>query len=233
MAGTKQICVICEGKSEVGYLAVLTRLLGRLSQDRGNYFQPIAFAGKPPGRGVGTGAFEKVQTAFFRERRQSPKSAFLIWTDADLAVREAASAPDRFRLHLPILLGGKNGQPPFLVSSVNFEDFLALHFDDGLYEEWKAVFLNRGHFRAPLQAEEYVPLFRPFWKRSAGAGLIEYQKGALPAGWLDERALRNLFRHCDDPDVLPPVKNLTPQPTFGEFLRTEILSVFPDLSPAP
>ena len=178
---------------------------------------------------MGTGAFEKVQTAFFRERRQSPKSAFLIWTDADLAVREAASAPDKFRLHLPILLGGKNGQPPFLLSPVNFEDFLAQHFDDSLYEEWKKAFLNRGHFETPLYAEEYVPLFRTFWKRSAGAGSTEYQKGVLPAGWLDEQALRNLFRHCDDPDLLAPVRSLTPQQTFGEFLKQEILAAFPDL----
>lgn len=229
MAGTKQICVICEGKSEVGYLSALTRLLGRLSQDRGDVFPPIAFVGKPPARGVGTGAAEKVLAAFVRERRQSPKSQFLIWTDADLAIREASSSPDKFRRHLPILLGGKKGQPPFSMSALNFEDFLAMHFDAGLYAEWKECFRTKGHFSTPLHSEEYLPLFRPFWERSAGDG-FEYQKGALPAGWLDERALANLFRHCGDTEVLGTFRTLGLPTTFGEWLQTEILSAFPELN---
>ena len=231
MAGTRQICVVCEGKSEVVYLSLLTRLLGRLSQDRGDVLPPVAFAGKPPGRGVGTGEIDKVRASFERERRKSPRTAFSIWTDADLAVREAAESPEKFRRHLPVLRGGKNGQPPFSMSPLNFEDFLAMHFDSGLYAEWKEAFRAAGHFTRPLHAEQYLPVFRPFWERSAGKNAGKYQKGALPADWLGECALRNLFRHCADPEVLASVRAVTPSPTFGEYLRDVILPAFPELNP--
>ena len=232
MSAVRPYCVVCEGKSEVSYLARLAKFLGEEAAAQGLFASPVGFVGKPAVHGAGGGDCKKVMSAYKQERPKNPRTSFCIWVDADLYVRERDDDPDAVCEHRSVILGRPGKNPPFSFSALAFEDFLAMHFDDALYGEWKSAFMATGHFIRPLHEVDYLPHFQPFWHRGTGSGK-DYEKGDLPDDWVSAASLRNLFRHCDDPDVLAPVKHLTPQPTFGEFLRTEILSVFPDLAPAP
>ena len=229
MSGFRPWCVVCEGKSEVSYLANLARFLRSEMDARGLFVPPVSFVGKPPVHGVGTGRCETVKTAFEKERTGNRRASFRIWVDADLFVREETNDPASFSRHRAVFLGTSRRLPAFSFSSLNFEDFLALHFDDGLYEDWKRTFSAKGHFLHPLHGRDYLPLFRPFWRQFIGETAPAYEKGDIPDGTITERSLANLFRHCGDPDVVSAVRNITSEPTFAEFLRHEILAAFPDL----
>lgn len=233
MNTTRHFCVICEGKSEVSYLTRLTKFLGEEATAGGMFVPPVAFAGKPPVHGVEGGDCKTVMAAFNRERAKNRKAKFRIWVDADIHIREKVDDPAAFARHVNSILGKTGKAPPFSFSALSFEDFLAMHFDDALYADWKAEFALKKHFSRPLHEKEYIPLFQPFWRRRDGADGLAYEKGSIPENWFSAKSLGNLFRHCDDPEVLAAVRALTPEPTFAEFLRGEITSAFPELWPNP
>lgn len=230
MNAPRHFCVICEGKSEVSYLTRLTKFLVEEAAACGVYAPPVAFAGKPPVYGAEGGDCRTVMAAFNRERAKNRKAAFRIWVDADIHVRERMDDPEAFARHATSILGKTEKSPPFSFSALSFEDFLAMHFDDGLYADWKAAFAAEGHFSRPLHERDYLPLFQPFWLRRDGADGSAYVKGDIPENWFSAESLGNLFRHCDDHEVLAAVHALTPEPTFAEFLRREILAAFPGLT---
>lgn len=103
----------------------------------------------------------------------------------------------------------------------------ALSAKGKLYGDWKRDLTSNGHFSRPLHECQYLPLFQPYWHRWTGLN-GDYKKGDLPDDLITVESLSNLFRHCDDPDVLSAVREVTPSLTFGEFLRREILSAFPE-----
>ena len=209
--------IICEGKSEIAYLSHLARFLRGLAQARGLFFPPLTFTGIPPVHGVGGGGYPKVNQVFRAERKANWRGHLKIWLDADVYVREKNEAPDTFAKRTLVTKGYCS------FSALVFEDFLAMHFDDGLYEEWKRAFARRGHFAKPLVKAEHDPLFLPFWGRAIGNPDARYKKGDLPEDWITVASLTNLFRHCVDPDILFPVRALTPAPTFPEFLHDQFL----------
>ena len=233
MSAPRHFCIVCEGKSEVSYLARLAKFLGEEAAAQGLFASPVGFVGKPAVHGSGGGDCKQVMSAYRQERPKNPRTSFRIWIDADLYVRERDDDSVAFNRHLLVILGRPGKNPPFSFSALSFEDFLAMHFDDALYADWKSTFAAKGHFTRPLHERDYLPLFQPFWLRRAGADGSAYVKGDIPENWFSAKSLGNLFRHCDDQDVLTAVRALTPEPTFAEFLRGEITSAFPELWPKP
>lgn len=227
MSAIRPFCIICEGKSEVSYLAKLAKFLEEEAGARNMFASPVGFVGKPAVYGAGGGDCRTVTAAFKREKNQNRKAFFRIWVDADLYVREKESNPTKFARLSPVFLGHSGSIPPFSFSGLLFEDFLAMHFDDTLFMDWKREFASVGHFNQPLSERNYLPLFQPYWHRKMGSN-ENYKKGDLPDDWITVESLANLFRHCDDFEVLSLVRKITQEPTFGEFLRKEILSVFPE-----
>lgn len=227
MFGFRHWSIICEGKSEVSYLALLSRFIR--DQLMGSDFgvPPVSFSGKPPIHGAGGGAYKKVNKAFSDEGKSNRHGNFKIWVDADLYLREKSEAPGTVAQRTLIAKGY------FAFSALVFEDFLAMHFDDALYADWKQTFAACGHFKDPLVKDKHGPLFLPFWRRAVGNPAAHYDEGDLPDDWITETSLGNLFRHCEDSDLVTPVRTLTRQPTFGEFLRGELTAAFPALLPTP
>lgn len=222
MSGFHHWCVICEGKSEVTYLALLSRFIRDHLTGADCGVPPLSFSGKPPIHGAGGGSYKKVNKAFRDERQSNRHANFKIWVDADLYLREKSEAPDTFAKRSLV------GKGYFAFSALVFEDFLAMHFDDDLYADWKQTFAAKRHFQEPLVEDDYLPVFQPFWQRAVGNPAAKYKKGDLPEDWISSGSLANLFRHCEDPVLVSPVLTLAPNPTFAEFLRTEISSAFPD-----
>lgn len=225
MSGFRHWCIICEGKSEVSYLALLNRFIRDHLTDADSGGSRLSFSGKPPVHGVGTGAYKQVSKAFRNESKSNPGRRCRIWVDADLYLREKIDAPDTFAKRSLVHKGY------FSFSSLVFEDFLAMHFDDALYAEWKQTFAAEGHFDKPLVKKAHEPLFLPFWRRAVGDPAAHYDEGDLPDNWITETSLANLFRHCDDPALVSPVQTLTDVLTFGEFLRNELSTAFPSRIP--
>ena len=171
--------------------------------------------------------------AFKRKRTKNRKAAFRIWVDSDIHVRERMDDPEAFARHATSILGKSEKAPAFSFSALSVEGFLAMHIDDALYADRKSAFAAKGHFTRPLHERDYLPLFQPFWLRRDVAGGSAYVKGDIPENWFSAKSFGNLFRHCDDREVLAAVRALTPEPTFAEFLCGEITSAFPELWPKP
>lgn len=160
MTGFRHWCIICEGKSEVTYLALLSRFIrDRLAADSG--IPPLAFSGKPPVHGAGGGAYPLVGKAYRDERKVNRRANFKIWVDADLYLREKAEAPTTFAQRELV------GKGLFSFSALVFEDFLAMHFDDDLYAAWKRVLPPRG--TSPIR-----------WSKR-NTNLFSFRSGSVPS----------------------------------------------------
>lgn len=226
MTPSSHWCILCEGKSEITYL----KLLSRFIRDASSALSlPVSFAGRPPDFGMGGGHLPDITRAYKQECKRKGDKQIRIWVDADIPLRDKAKTPDKFAKGWATSLDKWS----FAFSPLVFEDFLAMHFDDALYADWKQTFAASGHFKDPLIKDKHEPLFLPFWRRALGDPDTHYDEGDLPDDWITDASLSNLFRHCSDPDLVSPVRTLTPQPTFGEFLRDELTSAFPALLPTP
>lgn len=178
MSGFRHWSIICEGKSEVTDLALLSRFIRDHLMGADSGIPPLSFSGKPPVYGVGTGNYKQVDKVYRAERKSNRRGNFKIWVDADLYLREKAAAPGTFAQRSLIRDGC------FEFSALVFEDFLAMHFDDALYADWKRAFAASGHFKDPLVKDEYEPLFLDFWRRAVGDPAAHYDEGDLPDGWI-------------------------------------------------
>ena len=148
---------------------------------------------------IGGGAFGLVHRTFREVSPHNRKIPLMIWVDRDIYVRnsnrsERASASS---------YAGKRTVPDFHFSVMNFEDFLALHFDAGLFEMWKEILDKHGHFVVPLCSDAYDELWRPIWEEfihvHPEVGHGGYKKGSLPEGFVSLASLRNLRRNVADP----------------------------------
>ena len=218
-------CILCEGKSEITYL----KLLSRFIRDTSSAFSPpVSFMGRPPNFGIGGGHLRDIARAYKQECPHKGNKQIRIWVDADVPLREKAKTPSKFAQGWANSLGKWS----FAFSPLVFEDFLAMHFPDDLFRGWKATLAKTPHFTVPLVEEEYLPLFRDFWHEITGES---YDKGSLPENWVTEARLRNLFNHYSDSAFLSPVLTLTTNPSFPEFLHAQLFhaNIIPDLPPPP
>ena len=58
---------------------------------------------------------------------------------------------------------------------MNFEDFLALHFDDDLFDQWYDTISATGHFCKPLLGDVYAPVSERLGYCDYGAGRTDFK----------------------------------------------------------
>lgn len=213
--------VVCEGASECNYLLHLNRFLATLPPPRDAGLVPLRLIPRPknvdPKTGVnvgcGGGDYGKVSKCYRSEHATNRSYPFGIWVDADLYVRNDKDCGTRYK-------GRPAGIPAFDFSVLNFEDFLALHADELLFEKWVHEMLSAGHFNRPLYWEEYEPHYLNVF--------TAYLKNSLPVDFISVESLRNLFRHMD---MLPSVDRcgLTIDKTFAGFMKKILTEAYPQI----
>lgn len=214
--------IVCEGASECNYLEHLNRFLSRLPPPAQAGQTPLQFIPKPSqvdprtGRkaGCGGGSYAKVSKVYRSEWIKNQGYPFGIWVDADLYIR---NDKDNFKAYS----NRPGGIPDFLFSIFNFEDFLALHATDEVFEKWRAKMQQAGHFQSPLHWTQYEPLYREFFP--------VYQKGRLADDFMETETLCNFLRHWQMVAPLANLGCLTGCRTFADLLANVLRDNYPDL----
>jgi hypothetical protein len=201
--------IVCEGKSEWAYLQRLQSFLDAQPLPNGSFDPPLILIG-PTQAVVKTGTFGKLKSRFNTTRKQNRQSSIQIWADFDLYHRNDKNCADHYK-HKP------KGIPDILFSFHNFEDFLALHWDENRFQDWLR-FGNQGHFTMPLHAEDYLPEIQRIFPG--------YKKGDLPVDFITWDALNNLKRNLSHQPTSNP-NNLQGLRGFADFLIAEIERAIP------
>ena len=165
--------IICEGNSEYAYIQKLNRFLVEHNYD----FTLSA-------RIVGTGHYKEVQRKYRKEQKNNPNLPIKIWVDRDTYFRNDEGDGYNYE-HKSSKI------PSFLFSTMNFEDFLALHTDEKTLENWFQVCSRRHHHSRPLKEIEYLPLVKEHL-------FSNYNKGDIPFEITSDK-LERLFKQKDSP----------------------------------
>ena len=191
--------IIVEGPSERAYMQRLASFLeSEMPLDEDGFSSRLVFYPTMTNNRIGGGSYNLVHKAYKTLCPQNPKTPLMVWVDLDIYIRnsnqrERASA---------VGYKNKGKMPDFHFSVMNFEDFLALHFDEGLFVCWKMTFDLAGHFVVPLHSDKYDKLWQPIWTKflikHPEVGIGEYKKGSIPEGFITSRALNNLRRNIFD-----------------------------------
>ncbi len=173
------IIIICEGPSERAYLQQLNRIL-REKECHVSFNARLSNGGD----------FSTVKKKFRQERKNNKKAPIFIWVDFDLYKRNDKGNKDKYE---------NRGRdiPEFLFSKMNFEDVLILHFEKRIIDKWIQICKEKRHFNKPLFSDDYLPLFKRFYKNEVG---IKYNKGDLPFD-LDEAKIMNIFKNSHDKNI--------------------------------
>ncbi len=180
------IIVVCEGASENAYLQELNRFFRE-------HRIPLTFAP----RVVGNGAFKAVAGYFRNIRRFMRDEEILIWVDLDIYTHSEANN----YLNKPASI------PDFLFSEMNFEDFLLLHMDRNQVLHWQSVAEKYDHFRHPMPAAVYMPIYKT-------AAFKYYRKGRMPFK-INAKTLGQLFMNLHD-------KKIRFRNGFGLFIENRL-----------
>ena len=165
--------IICEGNSEYTYIQKLNRFL---LENNFNFTLNAKIAG--------SGHYTKIKNKYLNEHKNNPKLPIKIWVDKDTYVRNDEGDNDKYERNLSKI-------PDFLFSTMNFEDFLALHTDEKTLENWFQVCSRRHHHSRPLKEVEYLPLVKEHL-------FSNYNKGDIPFEITSDK-LERLFKQKDSP----------------------------------
>ncbi len=191
--------IIVEGPSERAYMQRLASFLeSEMPLEEDGYSSRLIFYPTITNNRIGGGSYNLVHKAYKTLCPQNPKTPLMVWVDLDIYIRnsnqrERASAAG---------YKNKGTMPDFHFSVMNFEDFLALHFDEVLFVRWKMTFDLAGHFVVPLHSDKYDKLWQPIWTefliKHPEVGIGEYKKGSIPEGFITVGTLNNLRRNILD-----------------------------------
>ena len=215
--------VVCEGASEANYLAQLNRILATLPPPNGLWGRPLRFnlpilgeascdkITEYAGRCVGNGKYSSMLKAWKKVVNDNPSTSKLLWCDWDLYARNDDGNMEAYQ-HKSARV------PDFHFSFQNFEDFVAMHFEDDGFNAWIAEMAKKHHWRVPLHSESYLPLFEQY--------LPQYEKGCLPDDWLCLSRLNNMRRH------ITGIMHLNPRPIshyliFADFISRTLHLFYP------
>ena len=98
--------------------------------------------------------------------------------------------------------GRKKDIKAFYFSFHNFEDFLALHFDDARFAAYAKAVAASGHCDRPLCGASHEKLFAPIYMDFTGE---TYRKGMLSEGFVGKAGLSNLVRNMERRVILPVI----------------------------
>ncbi len=212
--------IVCEGEAEWAYLQRLQAFLDAQPLPDGAFETPLRIIG-PEHSVAKTGSFGKIKSAYNRTRKANTRvRSIQIWADFDLYHRNDYQCADNYAAKT-------NGIPDFLFSFHNFEDFFALHFDGGAFDEWLRFGGPGGlrHFITPLHSEGYLPEIKRIFPG--------YGKGGLPPDFVSWDTLRNVKTNMAHQPTSNP-HDLKGIRSFAEFLVREIERTYPgSLDPAP
>lgn len=138
----KTYIILCEGSSEVAYIQILNRILNGKNIN-------ISFAAKE----IGTGHFSDVEKAYKKKCKENKKLEKVIWVDKDIYKRNDRNNNTKYS-------NKKNNIPDFLFTTYNFEDFLVMHLDDNISDNWHQILNTQNHFNMPLKSDKYIPLIK-------------------------------------------------------------------------
>ena len=180
------ISVICEGSSEVNYIVRLKAYLDELdvAWTMDTLLVPI---------NAGSGNFHVIEQRIRAERNRQRRGSFMTWVDYDIYQRNDNRCRDAY-------LRRRRDVKAFYFSFHNFEDFLALHFDDARYALYCAGVAREGHADNPLHSVEHSAVFNPIYLDFTGEA---YRKGMLSEGFVEKEGLANLVRHMLNRAILP------------------------------
>lgn len=210
--------IVSEGSSERAYIQQLRSFLANKMPVADDFRPRLDLIPKVTNNGAGGGQFALVQQTYRKCRKADKRTPIMVWVDADIYVRNEGVVEERNAKNY----AGKKNLPDFLFSVMNFEDFLALHFDDDIFEKWYEAFSPQ-HFKVPMHGSQHMPIFVKIWQEHANRNSCKpYSKGDLPSGFISVHSLKNLMRHISDPRIVALFRANTPTDTFAEFLASKI-----------
>ena len=207
--------VVAEGSSEYQYLQRLNSFLARDLSSPDDDMPRLIFSARPKNGGVGGGKFSLVKKAYRNAKRENAKAEIIIVVDLDIYIRGGTAQEKRNANEY----AAKKDIPDFHFSVMNFEDFLALHFDDEAFDWWYDTFDTAGHFVRPLVSAEYGKKFAPIWESVYGS---KYRKGEIPSDFITKKALSNLIRHVKDKRILELFNATAGTETFAQLVVREL-----------
>ncbi len=223
----RHVIIVCEGRSEASYLRALQRFVENELPLASNEEDPrLRFVVLPDeSSGVETGSFDKIFSAYKATQDEYATELVHVWVDADIYIRNEPLPSNLSKHNGTEYLSEVSKVLEFKFSYYNFEDFIALHYDEADFQKWKTQVLhcrlegmNKSHFEQPLSRKVYMPLFHKFSRN--------YSKGKTPVQFSKE-SFANLRRNLEDPDVIAMGGRLLPGINFGKFL----LGIFDDVYP--
>lgn len=203
---------VCEGTSEQTYIQRLQSFIEKLPTRDGTAFPTLIFVAPNRTHIANGGQYQALKRTYGNVRKRNPRSQITVWTDFDLYHRDDGGCA--------IAYAGKgHAMPDFHFSFHNFEDFISLHFDGDLFEEWYR-WGQEGHFGNPQPSEAGRVLINKL--------IPDYQKGTLPADFINKRRLMNLRTNLSrqprsNPHGLQGVKS------FAEFVIQELHRHHPEI----
>lgn len=219
--------VVNEGTSERTYLQSLRSFLANRMPLGDDFCPRLDLIPRVTNGGIGGGAFPLVRKTYRMCRQADRHTPIVIWVDADIYVRKA-TADER---HNAEAYSKKGSLPDFCFSVMNFEDFLALHFDDDLFDQWYDAVAATGHFGMPLLGDVYARVFAPIWALQIsrlGLPIVEYAKGDLPVDFISVATVGNMMRHASDTRMQTLFRANTSSQTFAEFLTNCLRELYPE-----
>lgn len=223
--------IIVEGPSERAYMQRLMSFLeSDMPLDVDGYSSRLVFYPTVTNNRIGGGSYNLVYRTYREVSPRNLRTPLMIWVDRDIYVRnsnrsERASAAG---------YANKGTLPDFYFSVMNFEDFLALHFESELFNRWKESLNQNQHFAVPLHGDDYDALWRPVWKDfldvHSEVGQGAYKKGSLPEGFVSLASLRNLCENVRDPMMagIFAKHSSSSAPAFPVWLADTLRQIYPE-----
>ena len=180
--------IVCEGSSEVNYIV---RLRGYLDEVCEGWTQETLLIPV----NANSGNYGVVENCIRREKRRQRRGTYMTWVDYDLYARDYKDCMKQYK-------GRKKDIKAFYFSFHNFEDFLALHFDDARFAEYAKAVAASGHSDCPLRGASHEKLFAPIYMAFTGE---TYRKGMLSEGFVGKEGLSNLVRNMERRVILPVI----------------------------
>lgn len=168
----KRVIIICEGPSERAYLQQLNQFLREMGIDL-VIIPEVANGGNYP----------HVLRVYNKMIKCNRKADVHVWIDFDLYKRNDKYCWAAYTQR-------SDDIPTFAFSIQNFEDFLAMHFPPKKRDHWIDTMRVYNHWRRPLHAKVYAPLFRKQLNR--------YEKGSLRSGFVSATSLSYLKQMVDE-----------------------------------
>lgn len=178
MANNAMIILLCEGESEYAYIQELNRYL-RENECNFKFIPKV----------IGSGFYSEVQKKHKEVRKDNPRTPIRILLDDDIYVRNE----NKREQANSSMLASSGFKDEFMFNVHNFEDFLTLHCNDGVLNQWLTKCAKTNHENTPMHSAQYMPLVKEIFS--------EYEKGELPFSPIDQEKLDNLFRHNEDNSI--------------------------------